>query len=152
MILLAANPHQEHIVDIKKFCLAHVLLLLVTGQHHQTLPVLNSKIQQLHSNFLDQGGLIIDYQAQFTPRLQLSYGMAQKYGVLAFFAPNNNRYCYTVMSFGPSNTPAYYTAMMTSFDEEWDNLFLSKLSEMYTINGTFISISLSNMFYLMALP
>ena len=46
---------------------------------------------------------------------------------LAFFAPDNNKYCFTVMPFGPTNAPSFYTAMMRNFQTEWDNLFIERI-------------------------
>ena len=42
---------------------------------------------------------------------------------LAFFSPDDNKYCFPVMLFGPTNAPTFYTAVMQDFKTEWDNLF-----------------------------
>jgi hypothetical protein len=44
------------------------------------------------------------------------------------------------MPFGPTNAPAFYTAMMGAFQEEWENLFLQELESMPTIGGENIEI------------
>ena len=41
---------------------------------------------------------------------------------LAFFAPDNRKYCFNVMPFGPTNAPPFYTAMMKYFKDKWDRL------------------------------
>jgi hypothetical protein len=42
---------------------------------------------------------------------------------LAFMGPNNVKYCYTVMPFGPTNAPAVYTAMICTLKTEYNALF-----------------------------
>ena len=42
---------------------------------------------------------------------------------LAFFYPNDRKYCFNIMPFGPTNTPIFYTAVMKNFKDKWDNLF-----------------------------
>jgi hypothetical protein len=42
----------------------------------------------------------------------------------AFYTPNGDKECLTVMPFGPMNGPATYTAMMFELREEWMSLFL----------------------------
>ena len=36
---------------------------------------------------------------------------------LVFFSPGDFKYCYTVMPFGPTKAPTFYTAMMRNFKE-----------------------------------
>ena len=43
---------------------------------------------------------------------------------LTFFAPDNRKYNFKVMPFGPVNAPDVYTCMMGNFREKWDILFL----------------------------
>jgi hypothetical protein len=45
---------------------------------------------------------------------------------LAFFAPDDHKYCWPVMPFGPRNAPAFYTCMMGIFKGEWQALFRSR--------------------------
>ena len=63
---------------------------------------------------------------------------------LAFFAPDGQKYCFTVMPFGPSNAPTFYTAMMSDFKCEWDYLFIIKLRATDKIDGKDVSVSNSN--------
>ena len=42
---------------------------------------------------------------------------------LAFFGPDDFKYCFTVIPFEPTNAPTFYTAMMRNFKEEWDLVF-----------------------------
>jgi hypothetical protein len=43
---------------------------------------------------------------------------------LAFFGPDHKKYTFQVMPFGPRNAPAFYTAMMGIFRDEWNALYL----------------------------
>jgi hypothetical protein len=43
---------------------------------------------------------------------------------LAFFGPNFKKYYFNVMPFGPCNAPAFYTAMMSIFPNEWNAFYL----------------------------
>ena len=36
-------------------------------------------------------------------------------------------YFFTVMPFGPTNTPPFYTAIMTYFKDKWDKLFIIRI-------------------------
>ena len=66
---------------------------------------------------------------------------------LAFFAPDGFKYCFTVILFGTTNAPTFYTAMMRNLKEEWDNLFLQCLCDMRTIGDLPISANkLSNIY------
>ena len=39
---------------------------------------------------------------------------------LAFFAPDDRKYTFNVLNFGPTNVLPFYTAMMNDFKDEWD--------------------------------
>ena len=62
---------------------------------------------------------------------------------LAFFAPNDRKYCFTVMPFEPTNAPPFYTAMMKDFKDEWDALFFQMVTakEKLTSGKVFPQIS-----------
>ena len=60
---------------------------------------------------------------------------------LEFFAPDDEKYYFTVMPFGPTNAPKFYSAMINKFKDEWDQLFLSKVNQLkkyqkHTINAS----------------
>ena len=38
---------------------------------------------------------------------------------LAFFVPDNKKYGFTVILFGPVNTPSFYSCLMGAFKTEW---------------------------------
>ena len=54
---------------------------------------------------------------------------------LALFAPDNHKYCFSVMPFGTTNTPPLYSAMMSNFKDSWDKLFIIRVKALYYING-----------------
>ena len=60
---------------------------------------------------------------------------------LAFFTPDDLKYCFAVMPFGPTNAPGFYTAMMKEFKTEWDNLFIIRVTAMKTYKGMIISVT-----------
>lgn len=60
---------------------------------------------------------------------------------LAFFTPNHKKYTWNVMLFGPTNAPAYYTAMMNVFQTEWNILFLETVQHMNAIDGRPVTVT-----------
>ena len=46
---------------------------------------------------------------------------------LAFFALDDRKYTFKVMSFGPTNAPSLYMAMMKDLKDEWDKLFILRI-------------------------
>ena len=61
----------------------------------------------------------------------------------AFFAPDDRKYCFTVMSFGPTNSPGFYTAMMRNFKGEWDTLFIIRVSALQKWEDLDITVTAS---------
>jgi hypothetical protein len=51
----------------------------------------------------------------------------------AFFTPEGDKECFTVMLFGPMNGPATYTAMMFELKGEWLSLFCERHPEHHVI-------------------
>ena len=60
---------------------------------------------------------------------------------LAFFAPNDRKYTFNVMPFGPTNAPPFYTAMMKNLKDEWDALFIIAMLDLGTFQQESITIS-----------
>ena len=54
---------------------------------------------------------------------------------LGFMAPNHEKYCYTVMPFGPVNAPSVYVAMTRVMKTEYDNLFAQRFPQHVSIIG-----------------
>jgi hypothetical protein len=122
-IVLAAKPHQEHITDIKDFiwrmCVSYRALNQVTLPFEYPIPRCDDAID----NFGDSAGRLyfisLDNKTGYH---QISVRQIDR-EKLAFFAPNGKKYTFGVMPFGPRNAPAYYTAMMAFFQDEWNALF-----------------------------
>ena len=43
---------------------------------------------------------------------------------LVFFAPYHTKWTFNIMPFGPTNVPAFHSAMMLNFKTEWTDLFI----------------------------
>jgi hypothetical protein len=129
-IVLAAKPHQEHVTDIKDFiwrmCVSYRALNQATLPFEYPIPRCDDAID----NFGDSAGkLYIISLDNKTGYHQISVRIIDR-PKLAFFAPNGKKYTFSVMPFGPHNGPAYYTAMMTFFQSEWNLLFETRHPEL----------------------
>ena len=60
---------------------------------------------------------------------------------LAFFTPDELKYCFTVIPFGPTNNPGFYTAMMKDFKTEWDTLFIIRITALKSYEGQTITVT-----------
>ena len=135
MIVLAQKPHQEHITDINEFvwrmCVSYRKLNSVTKPFQFPIPRCDDAI-----NILGYGAgkiWIISLDARQGYH-QVSVRAIDR-EKLAFFAPNNKKYCFNVMPFGPTNAPSFYTAMMKNLKDEWDNLFIIRMKAMETFQN-----------------
>jgi hypothetical protein len=125
-IVLAAKPHQEHILDIQDFvwrmCVSYRRLNQVTLPFEYPIPRCDDAID----NFGDSNGrlyfIALDNKTGYH-QIAVRFSDQEK---LAFFAPNDKKYCFGVMPFGPRNAPAFYTCMMHLFKGEWTELFRSR--------------------------
>lgn len=121
-IILAPKPHQEHVTDIKDFvwrmCVSYRKLNSVTEPFVFPIPRCSNAVKDL-------GGLpgpiyFISVDAQLGyHQIRVAEQSVPK---LAFFAPDGKKYSWNVCPFGPTNLPAFYTAMMVNFQTEWDAL------------------------------
>ena len=59
---------------------------------------------------------------------------------LAFFTPSDEKFCFTVIPFGPTNAPSFYTAMMKDFKTECDDMFIILVTAMKTYNTLIIRV------------
>ena len=117
-VVLAAKPHQEHIKDIDNFvwrmCVSYRKLNAITKPFEFPIPRCDDAIA------------IIDTGSQFIWIISLDarqgYHQVNVRLIdrekLAFFSPDGWKYTFKVMPFGPTNAPAFYSAMMRSFKEE----------------------------------
>ena len=140
MIVLAPKPHQEHIVDIHDFiwrmCVSYRRLNSVTKPFQFPIPRCDDSI-----NILEQG-----LSTLFTVALDANSGYHQvkvkenDQDKLAFFAPDNQKYTFTVMPFGPCNAPSFYTCMMLNFKTEWDTLFLLRVASLKLVDNVNVRV------------
>lgn len=62
---------------------------------------------------------------------------------LEFFSPDDLKYCFNVMPFGPTNSPPFYTAMM-NLKDEWDELFIIRVVALRYHNNVLITLTATN--------
>ena len=65
---------------------------------------------------------------------------------LVFFAPDHQRYTFTVMPFEPCNAPPFYTAIMLNFKTAWDALFIIEVQVLSSIDGKLITRTEGSLF------
>ena len=135
MIVLAPKPHQEHIKNIEdsiwRMCVSYRKLNAVTKPYESPIPRCDDAITNLGG-----GSPIIFFISMdaFQGYHQVKVREQDK-EKLAFFAPNNRKYTFTVMPFGPMNAPAFYSKMMLDFKKEWTTLFLMQIRNHTSSNG-----------------
>ena len=125
-IVLAAKPHQEHVIDICEFiwrlCVSYRRLNQVTLPFEYPIPRCDDAID----NFGDSAGrlyfIALDNKTGYH-QIAVRFCDQEK---LAFFAPDDFKWCFGVMPFGPRNAPAFYTCMMRIFKDEWNALYKSR--------------------------
>ena len=124
MIVLAQKPHQEHITNISDFiwrmCVSYRKLNAVTKPFQFPIPRCDAAIVILGCG-ADEIWIISLDARQGYHQVAVRKEDREK---LAFFSPDDLKYCFNVMPFGPTNAPAFYTAMMKNFKDEWDSLFI----------------------------
>ena len=141
MIVLAPKPHQEHVVDIKEFiwrmCVSYRKLNSITKPFEYPIPRCDDAISVLMIGG-DEIWIITVDARQGYHQVAVRKVDQEK---LAFFAPNHKKYTWNVMPFGPTNAPAYYTAMMNVFQTEWNILFLETVRRMDAIDGRPVTVT-----------
>lgn len=140
MIVLAPKPHQEDIDDIDEFiwrmCISYRKLNGVTKPFQFPIPRCDDSV-----NILEQG-----VGELFTIAMDANSGYHQvkvkdeDQEKLAFFAPDNQKYTFTVMPFGPCNAPGFYTCMMLDFKKEWDALFVIRVSKLQFVDDKIVQV------------
>ena len=135
LIVISAKPHQEHVTEINDFiwrmCVSYWKLNGVTKrfpypipQWVNVVPVLNVGAHCIWIITLDacQGY----HQVAVQPIYQEQ---------LALFAPANHKYRFSVMNFGPTNAPTFYSATRRNFKDDWDKWFIIWGRALSYING-----------------
>ncbi len=140
LIVLAAKPHQEHVDNIDDFiwrmCVSYRKLNEVTKPFQFPIPRCDDSIISLEQGPSRTYQISMDADSGYH-QVAVRKEDQEK---LAFFAPDHHKYTFEVMPFGPCNAPPFYTAMMLDFKEEWDSLFLLKLTELQTIDEKIITV------------
>ena len=67
---------------------------------------------------------------------------------MAFFSPDGWKYTFKVMTFGPTNAPAFYSFIMKNMKDEWDGLFFERLQELSFVGGETVFISATMEIYI----
>jgi hypothetical protein len=125
-VVLAAKPHQEHIVSIEEFiwrlCVSCCCLNQeVTLSFEHPIPCCDDAI----GNFGNSNGLLcfiaLDNMTGYH-QIRVCRSDQEK---LAFFAPDDEKCCWPAMHFGPHNAPAFCTCVMGIFKGKWQSLFCS---------------------------
>ena len=144
MVVLAQKPHQEHITDINNFvwrmCVSYRKLNAVTKPFQFPIPRCDAVIVILGCG-ADEIWIISLDARQGYHQIAVRKIDREK---LAFFSPDDLKYCFNVMPFGPTNAPAFYTAMMKNFKDEWDILFIITVMKLKTHNALPISLTANN--------
>ena len=139
LIVLAAKPHQESVTNIVDFiwrmCVSYRALNRITKPFQFLIPRCDDSIYMLGGGSVLIFVITLDAKQGYH-QIAVKYSDQEK---LDFFAPDDYKYCYTVMPFGPTNALTFYTAMMRNFKEEWDNLFLAEMSKLTDYMGRKIS-------------
>ena len=140
-IVLAPKPHQESIEDIEDFiwrmCVSYRGLNKVTKPFEYPIPRCDDAITMIIVG--ENCIYIITVDAKQGYHQVTVYAMHRE--KLAFFAPNNRKYTFKVMPFGPMNAPAFYTCMMQDFRKEWHHLFLTTIRDMDIIGGQAVHVT-----------
>ncbi len=136
MIVLAPKPHQEDVDDITEFiwrmCVSYRKLNSITEPFEFPIPRCDAAVTILPI----PGGKHV-----FFISLDAKQGYHQVVvrkcdrEKLAFFAPNDKKYTFKVMPFGPTNAPPFYTCMMRDFSDDWNKLMFEILRDTATVDG-----------------
>ena len=144
-IVLAQKPHQEHITSIEEFiwrmCVSYRALNAVTKPFQYPIPRCDDSV-----TFIAVGANGEMYFISLDARQgyhQVSVRQIDR-EKLAFFAPDDHKYCFNVMPFGPTNAPAFYTAMMKRLKDEWDVLFIIKVKALLIIGNEIVIVTEAN--------
>ena len=125
MIVLAAKPHQEPITWVEDFiwrmCISYRKLNSMTRPFEYPIPRCNDAIEDFGNA---HGTLFMMSLDNWLGYHQIAVNQADQ-EKLAFFGPDDKKYTFRVMPFGPQNAPAVYTAMMRCLQTQWEALFTS---------------------------
>lgn len=141
MIVLAQKPHQETITQIEDFvwrmCVSYRKLNSITEPFQYPIPRCDDSVTIVG---IQVGGKMYFISLDAKQGYHQIRVVACDQEKLAFFAPNGKKYTFTVMPFGPTNSPSFYTFMMNDFQSDWNKLFFETARGMNTIKGEVIEV------------
>jgi hypothetical protein len=126
LVVLAPKPHQKEIEKIKDFvwrmCCSYRKVNSVTLPFEYPIPRCEDAIE----DFGDSAGkpLFISLDAR-SGYHQIAVRECDQ-DKLAFFSPDNEKWTWKVMPFGPRNAPGFYTYLMHVLSIEWGALFKTR--------------------------
>ena len=130
-IVLAPKPHQEDCTDINLFiwrmCVSYRSLNAVTKPFTYPMARCDDAVNFIHSGGRFLYFITVDARQGYH---QISVRRIDR-EKLGFFAPNNKKYCFNVMPFGPMNAPPFYTCVMTVLRSVGILLYLAR----YRLDG-----------------
>lgn len=132
-IVLAPKPHQEECISIDEFvwrmCVSYRALNTVTKPFQYPIPRCDASIDTIGEGSVCVYIIVLDCRQGYH-QVAVHPDDQEK---LAFFSPDGEKYCFTVMPFGATNAPPFFSAMIKCFKDEWTHLFIKKT----TINENF---------------
>jgi hypothetical protein len=140
LFLLPAKPHQEHITNIKDFvwqmCVFYHRLNTVTLPFEYPILCCDDAID----NFWDSAGRLFFISLDNKTGYHQILVRKCDPGKLTFFGPDHKKYTFSIMAFGHRNAPAFYTAMMGIFQDEWNALYQLCHPDPYSHYGSHVII------------
>ena len=127
MTVLSQKPHKENITNIDNFIwsirVSYCRLNAITKPSQFPIPRCNDATFILGDGAGNIWIISLD-ERQGYHQIVVCKEDQEK---LAFFAPDDRKYTFNAMPFGPTNTPVFYTTMMKDLKDEWDELFIIRL-------------------------
>ena len=127
IIVLAPKPHQEHVMDINdlvwRLCVSYRKLNSVTKPFRYPIPRCSSAVQDLGDSHGPMYFITVDAHSGFH-QIACSPDAIDK---LAFWGPDNNKWSWCVMPFGPMNGPTIFQCFMDTKVRRLWNKFMEEL-------------------------
>ena len=118
MIILDQKPHQEKIYNIDNFiwcmCVSYRKLNSVTKLFQFPIPRCDDAVTILNWGAGQIWIISLDARQGYH---QVAVRLVDR-EKLVFFAPNDQKYSFKVIPFGPTNVPSFYTVMMKDMKDE----------------------------------
>ena len=136
MIFLAQKPRQEHVTNIDNFiwriCVSYRKLNSITKPFQFIIPRCDDAITILSWGAGDIWIISLDARQGYHQVTVLKIDREK----LSFFAPDDRKYCFNVITFGTTNVPPFYTAITkdlrmngTKFSspalQHWEHIIIS---------------------------